>query len=459
MRRYLFKKRIMDVASRGNKIKFARMLDLLHPSVVGRRSDLAAQFQGAHPFPHVVIDPLLEATFCDDLLRAFPPFDRGQSVNEFYYRGDKAVVEDVLSLGPAYQRFDALMRAPPFLELLSDVTGIPNLLYDPDYSGGGTHENRSGEELDPHIDFNIHPRTNWYRCLNLLLYLNPEWDERWGGALELYENPSRHERLTRVVPTFNKCVLFETSERSWHGFQPIAGLPGGDKRSRRSIAVYFYVERRVPRKQAPQHSTVYVDRPITEELRLGAPLTPALRGDLMRAVERRRQRLEGLFEREKALLSAASKRVEGLLQDSEAVDEELLATVTWLAARTDEHLAYVAEREPLLNAILDGKMREGVRVPLTSRLRDASGLGEDGRAGTSVRFAFDSIVPIERLILRGRVDARQRLVLEIGGSKHETEVGPGRFEWIVPAVVRLHATAEVTIATTAEWKFEELHAE
>ena len=106
-----------------------------------------------------------------------------------------------------------------------EISGIPDLLYDPDYLGGGTHENLAGQDLDPHVDFNLHPRFGWYRRLNLLVYLNPEWDENWGGCLELHRDPHlppAQDPVKRVLPLMNRAVLFETSERSWHGFEAVA---------------------------------------------------------------------------------------------------------------------------------------------------------------------------------------------------------------------------------------------
>src|SRR5690606_14149477 len=120
----------------------------------------------------------------------------------------------------AYATLDRGLRSPEFLNLLSRISGIPNLLFDPHYYGGGTHENLHGMELDPHIDFNLHPETGLHRRLNLLLYLNDEWDESWGGALELHTNPWLHPALDEVKtisPVLNRCVIFATSDRSWHG--------------------------------------------------------------------------------------------------------------------------------------------------------------------------------------------------------------------------------------------------
>lgn len=179
----------------------------LNPDLFSRTPELQARFQRREPFRHLLIDGFFEAGFAQSLLDQFPPFDRGNARNEDGALGGKSVVEKIRTLGPAFVALDELVRSREFLVWLSQATAIPDLLYDPWYFGGGTHDNRHGQELDPHIDFNRHPENGWHRRLNLIVYLNPQWDPRWGGALELHSDPRReHDRVTLVTPRFNRCV-------------------------------------------------------------------------------------------------------------------------------------------------------------------------------------------------------------------------------------------------------------
>lgn len=117
------------------------MLSHLHPALPGRIDDLRRQFAEGQAFRHVVIEPFPEPVLCDRLIAEFPAFDEKHARSESVDVGRKAVFSYLASLGEAYGRFDAVMRNEEFPSLAGRITGIANLLYDPDDVGGGTHEN------------------------------------------------------------------------------------------------------------------------------------------------------------------------------------------------------------------------------------------------------------------------------------------------------------------------------
>jgi hypothetical protein len=271
---------------------------VLDPSVGASPSnvdELRDRFSNARPFRHVIIDRFLEPAFCEALIAQFPTFESGQSANERGERGRKAVHPELSKLDGDYRKFDRLMRDPQFLQLTSRITSIPNLLYDPDYIGGGTHENLDGQELDTHVDFNYHPSRRLHRRLNLIVFLNPEWDESWGGCLELLPDPWSPGES--IVPLANRAVIFETTESSWHGFRKIR-LPEGKHTSRRSIAVYFYTKDRPPAEAAASHGTVYYQRPLADEIQPGRVLTAEDVLEIQTLIARRDKQIEFLYHRE-----------------------------------------------------------------------------------------------------------------------------------------------------------------
>lgn len=140
-----------------------------------------------------------------------------------------------------------------------------------------------------------------HRRLNLIVFLNPEWEEAWGGCLELHKdawNPERNA-VKQIVPLANRAVLFETTEDSWHGFTRVA-LPAARQRlSRRSIAVYFYTRQRPAAETSSPHATVYVPPPLPAHLRAGHTLSDTDMDTLEALVGRRDTQLRFLYERER----------------------------------------------------------------------------------------------------------------------------------------------------------------
>ncbi len=287
--------------------KLRRLLDwlfvlaLLDDGVRGGVDELNGQFTSSLPFRHVVIDRFLDAGFCGRLMTEFPAFDSAHALNERGETGRKAVVTQLAQVGPAYARFDQMIRSPEFLSLLGRITGIGGLLYDPEYVGGGTHENLDGQELDSHVDFNYHPRRQWHRRLNLIVFLNPQWDQGWGGCLELLPDPWTPEGArpaALVVPAANRAVLFETNEHSWHGFRRIQLPEGLQHVSRRSIAVYFYTEERPESEAEASHGTLYVHRQLGEHIRAGHTLLQQDVDEIRTLLARRDVHMKFLYERE-----------------------------------------------------------------------------------------------------------------------------------------------------------------
>lgn len=246
---------------------------MLNPQLHDQADSLAARFRERDPFRHVVIDDFFAPDYCAQLLAQFPAFERGNARNEDGGLGNKSTIEKIRGLGPAFGALDDLVQSRQFLDLIGRITGIPDLLYDPWYFGGGTHENRSGQDLDAHVDFNRHPVEKWHRRLNLIVYLNHEWNDSWGGSLELHSDPrAPDDRITTITPLYNRAVIFETTEWSWHAFPRIALPADRQALTRKSVALYFYTRDRPADELADTHSTIYVDRPLPVRFKPGLTL-------------------------------------------------------------------------------------------------------------------------------------------------------------------------------------------
>jgi len=153
------------------------------------------------------------------------------------------------------------LNTPEFAAWVSELTGIPDLMADPMLEGGGLHQSGPGGYLNVHTDFSMHHfHPIWHRRVNLILYLNPDWDENWGGSIELWERSSTG-KISRCVakypPLLNHALIFTTDERSLHGFPDPLMCPKGQ--SRKSLALYYYTVE--PNKKITGHSTDYFARP------------------------------------------------------------------------------------------------------------------------------------------------------------------------------------------------------
>jgi Rps23 Pro-64 3,4-dihydroxylase Tpa1-like proline 4-hydroxylase len=264
-------------------------------SVIEQSGEHASAFRNAQPFKHTVIEDFFDAEFAERLLADFPVFNPALAKNEIYGGvWGKAVNTEIRRISPAYEEMYALMSSREFLDLIGEISGIPELLPDPALYGGGTHENLHGQDLDPHVDFNYDEAQKLHRRLNLIVYLNKGWKREWGGSIEIHSNPRRQgeNRIQSYEPLFNRAVMFETNEHSWHGFPKIE-LPESERhRSRKSISIYLYTRERPAEEIAPVHGTFYVHRPLDRRFRAGYTLNEADEKDLLFQVDRRDKWIE-----------------------------------------------------------------------------------------------------------------------------------------------------------------------
>ena len=201
-------------------------------------------YDKAEPFPHVVIDDFLPISVASKALDAFPPPDASLWLD--WKQRDTVHQPKKLGVGSA----DRLSQASPtlqhilftlnsyaMLEFLETLTGIHGLIPDPHFTGGGLHQILPGGKLAIHSDFNFDQKLKLYRRINTLIFLNKDWKEEYGGHLELWE-PTMIHCVKRVLPIFNRCVIFNTDKDSCHGHPEPLKTP--NHITRKSLALYYY---------------------------------------------------------------------------------------------------------------------------------------------------------------------------------------------------------------------------
>ena len=379
----------------------------------------AQAFHSAKPFRHVVIDSFFDPALCQRLLEQFPQFEDRYALNEVGELGGKAVRMDVCELSDIYRQLDLYLQTREFLDFVSAVTGIPDLIYDPDYVGGGTHENRHGQSLDQHVDFNFHPGTRWHRRLNLIVYLNPEWEQVWGGNLQLQADPwNGNNSGPTIAPLFNRAVVFETTENSWHGFSTIH-LPDSRKSlSRKSFAIYLYTKERPPAETAASHATVYVPDGMPTDLQPGMLIDEAQITNLRQRFERMLGQLKFLYDREKQF-----------------------------AAQIESANRALAEARRAQKADLQGYAIQN----------GAEGLWPDGWVGREFVLRFTPTRRAKRIDLDvwapSQLQDAQRLSIHLGGRSYEHFIQPGARTRIELKLDGAASTAqELRIVSNQVWK-------
>lgn len=238
------------------------------------RDALRAQYRAAQPFPHILIDDFLEPDFAKSVAAAYPTFDDAERMGfqfNFVNEQRKVQVTDSAKFPEPVRRLNDLLASQQLLDDLSYITGIPRLLADPQLMGGGMHITGAGGRLDVHVDFNYVEERKLHRRLNVLVYLNPVWEPDWAGQIELWDRDVRN-RAHAFLPKMGRCVLFETSDISYHGVAPLKCPP---QVSRHSFATYYYTSEAPSAWKGQAHSTVFRARP-DEKLR-GLLLMPAER--------------------------------------------------------------------------------------------------------------------------------------------------------------------------------------
>jgi len=239
---------------------FGKAVELLpHDRLKILGPSLAEAYQTADPFPHVVIDDFLDRDVFDALRGEFP----GEDADIWYkFRSGrenlKLQSQDLRGLPWGFKLLMSEVNGPDFVRFLQTMTGIDNLVPDPHLYGGGLHQTLPGGHLGMHIDYNFHNDWKLDRRLNAILYFNDDWDEEWGGHLELWDQ--KVERcVQKIAPVPNRLVVFSTSEISWHGHPaPLATPPGV---TRRSVALYYYSNGRPENERGEVHNTVFKERP------------------------------------------------------------------------------------------------------------------------------------------------------------------------------------------------------
>ena len=213
-----------------------QLINPIHLEKAEKRK-LHEEFIHARPYKHIVVDNFLKPEVAEKLHKKFPAYEvfnkKYDGLNE-----KKAEGSNFEDFDPIFAQLKKEISTMLFCNWVSEVTGIKDVFVTDDAMGSGLHQGMNGSFLDIHIDFSMHHLDNVYRRLNLLIYFNKDWKDEWKGHIELW-NADMTFPEKKVRPDFNRAVLFETTGKSYHGYDKINPPEGVN---RKSFYTYFYTE-------------------------------------------------------------------------------------------------------------------------------------------------------------------------------------------------------------------------
>ena len=197
------------------------------------------EYSNASPFPNIVLDNFFSNNFLEEVLNNFPNLEKINSSEEYTNKNEvKFANNDYENFHKSIKILIDFMNSENFLNFLQKITSIKEkLISDPELNGGGLHEIKSGGMLKIHTDFRKHPSLDLDRRINVLIYLNKNWSEKYGGELELWDKNMKYCGK-KIKPIFNKMVIFSTTDFSNHGHPEPIQCP--QNVSRKSIALYYF---------------------------------------------------------------------------------------------------------------------------------------------------------------------------------------------------------------------------
>jgi Rps23 Pro-64 3,4-dihydroxylase Tpa1-like proline 4-hydroxylase len=221
---------------------------------------MSTQYRKAIPFPHIVLTNFIKEDILKRVLQEFPNLAKIEdSVIQYNNKKEiKLAGQGMKVLSKSALELNTYLQSDLMMNWLNILTGIEEpLIADPYLSGGGYHEIKTGGFLKVHADFNKHPKLNLDRRLNLLIYLNENWKDSWGGALQLFNNNMKAEQT--IFPRFNTAVIFSTTSFTYHGHPDPLKCP--EDCSRKSLAYYYFSTGR-PKGETLEnkHSTLFKER-------------------------------------------------------------------------------------------------------------------------------------------------------------------------------------------------------
>ncbi len=198
-------------------------------------------FKNNSPFDHCICEDFFSREFADKIIDEFPNYEQEGFWHEYNNKVEiKKTCNDWNKFKKNTYLLFTTLNSFSFTQILSKAFDM-NLFPDFGLNGGGLHTHKNGGKLNFHLDYDIHPKLIMQRRINLIIFLNPDWDISWGGELGFWSNDEQNKKpnklIKKIAPIFNRAVFFDTSQNSWHGL--VSKVQTTNNSCRNSVAVYY----------------------------------------------------------------------------------------------------------------------------------------------------------------------------------------------------------------------------
>jgi Rps23 Pro-64 3,4-dihydroxylase Tpa1-like proline 4-hydroxylase len=252
---------VQEIISSDHSVMNALLSDQYTQKLEALAQGRAEEYKANKPYPHIYFDDFLPVEVAEAALRDFPePKEVAWHAYRDVNQHKKLAFDAVEKLPPSIRDVLYFLNTRPMLKFLETLTGIQSVLPDPTYTGGGLHQIRPGGLLEVHADFSYHNVLRLDRRINVLIYLNKDWREEYGGHFELWDREVKRAEK-KILPVFNRCAIFTTTSVSFHGHPvPLACPPD---RNRKSVATYYYSNGRPEEdpELTQKHEVAFQQRP------------------------------------------------------------------------------------------------------------------------------------------------------------------------------------------------------
>jgi len=204
------------------------------------------EFIDNKPYSYVIIDNFFKDDIANNITSNFPKVDNNwhKYNNPIEY---KFALDNLKNMPPNISDIFNLLSTNNFIDIIKKITNIQTLEYDPYLHGAGLHSHPNNGRLHIHLDYEKHPISGKERRLNLIYFTNNDWKEEYNGDLQIWEK-NMSSCAKKIYPKFNRAIIFQTNDISWHGLPEKIVCP--ENISRQTLAYYWVSDLETKKKES-----------------------------------------------------------------------------------------------------------------------------------------------------------------------------------------------------------------